>query len=502
MSILLVMTGSILTAAAQNVTMTSYETAFGQATVGSEPRGRGTVGIIFSCSTTLFFCVWTSVHTNIMRGATPWYRLYYKFIYMLVSLIVPEGIIICAFGQWRAANRLRRAWRQKLGLEPITWLNTLMFWRTSEDGLGSDGAFFVVMGGFVVDLPIPAVTDDKLPITAKPATATLTPHGFLKYLDEGYIHRETFDKRSIVDKGKTSNIAKLVASTQTLWLLVQCVSRWVTSLPLTLLEIHVVIQVLCTIILYTLWWSKPLDVNDPIKISLEKAPADKSRDTPNYGQWELVLEEEKDENYFSESELGKRNFFILSTPACLTAVVGKAYHDMMEYIVHSNYHESQSQESGWLPLFVEGMLITTIGVLHAAAWNVHFPSDVELWLWRGSSIAMCVFPFGPGIIVSKTNYQHDLVVLLWKMQFEKKGFVNWIMQTLRAVHGICVKHGEAGGSIRYVYLHYMLILVCLFFVSCYAFSVMFITVEAYISLRSPPDGSFLTPKWTDYWPHL
>lgn len=31
--------------------------------------------------------------------ASPWGRFFFKLIFMVVSLIVPEGAIICAFGQ-------------------------------------------------------------------------------------------------------------------------------------------------------------------------------------------------------------------------------------------------------------------------------------------------------------------------------------------------------------------------------------------------------------------
>lgn len=113
------------------------------------------------------------------------------------------------------------------------------------------------MGGFVVDLEIPGNV-----------TSTLTPNGFLKYLDEGYIHKNTFDRASIADRGKSSAIAKSIAGSQALWFMVQCVSRWWVGLPLTLLEIHVGIQVLDTAVLYAFWWSKLLDVNTPIKIVL------------------------------------------------------------------------------------------------------------------------------------------------------------------------------------------------------------------------------------------
>lgn len=401
---------------------------------------------------------------------------------MLVALIIPEAIIMSAYGQWRMARKIHKAWISHHKIQPKTWLDTFMFWKTrDDDGLGIDGAFFVVMGGFVLDLP-PHLTPDLPPevLSNTPITTTLTPRGFLKYLGDKKIPRDTFDKRSIVDKGKTSNIAKVLASCQALWLLAQCISRWLSNLPLTLLEIHVTIQVLCTILLYTLWWAKPLDVNEPIKITLSESTFPSSGLIPGYNLFEGTEEPEH---------------FTMITPPCLAAVRSKVHVDMLLYIIPRAEDELQ-----WLYLFMEGMLIFTIGALHAAAWNVHFPSNLELWLWRGCSIAMCVFPWAIGAILLPTEYVQELLGVLWKMQYMKIGFWDWSLRAFSSVHGICKRQAKKHGD--WIFLHHVRIWICVLFIICYAFSVLFITGEAYASLRSPPEGSFLTPVWSDYWPHL
>ena len=42
--------------------------------------------------------------------------------------------------------------------------------------------------------------------------------------------------------------------------------------------------------------------------------------------------------------------------------------------------------------FVMGMIVWFVsmayGGLHATAWNGYFPSQVEMWLWRGSSVCI------------------------------------------------------------------------------------------------------------------
>lgn len=37
-------------------------------------------------------------------------------------------------------------------------------------------------------------------------------------------------------------------------------------------------------------------------------------------------------------------------------------------------------------------LVLTYGACHAAAWNTHFPSTIECWLWRVSAMVVTVIP--------------------------------------------------------------------------------------------------------------
>lgn len=81
-----------------------------QATFATEPPGRGTVGILISCTATFFFCIWTAMHPNIIPGVSSWYRLYHRLVLMAISIVIPEGILICAMGEFRDAKGVRDAW--------------------------------------------------------------------------------------------------------------------------------------------------------------------------------------------------------------------------------------------------------------------------------------------------------------------------------------------------------------------------------------------------------
>lgn len=180
-----------------NVTTSMFQTPYGVFKFQAEPPGRGTVGILISCTATYIFCVWTAVHPDINPRTTWGCRLWYKFVLMVLAVLVPQGLLVCAFGQWREAKKLEQAWRQKAPPE-------------FKDELGMDGAFFVVMGGFLVRTAENPEGHDKRNLH----TAILTPTGFLAYLERGNIVPTSFDKSAITDKGKASNIAKLLACTQ------------------------------------------------------------------------------------------------------------------------------------------------------------------------------------------------------------------------------------------------------------------------------------------------
>lgn len=483
-----------------NVTSSTFQTSLGVFRFQAEPPGRGTVGILISCTATYIFCVWTAVHPDINPRSTWGCRLWYKFVLMVLAVLVPEGLLVCAFGQWREAKKLEQAWRQNAppGL---------------EDELGMDGAFFVVMGGFLVQTFEKPEGRPKRDLH----TAILTPTGFLYYLKKGNIVPASFDKSAITDKGKASNIAKLLACTQALWLIVQSTARFISKMPITLLEIHVLIQVVCTSFIYWWWWYKPLDIEEPVEITL--VPVEGVDPSPN-------LQREDDFQVAMAESLTYRTdaIFVTKKPASDSiAIKSKAFFDLISYIysepaeLNSN-RQSQPSAHGALGMIVEGGLVIVVGGLHLVALKVHFPTTLESYIWIGSSIGMIFFPFVIVAIATFTRYERDLSKILWDVHFGRLRHRDLVPVVLKRIHNICANHAEQNVNnvkiqkrlqeISQVYYflfligHYILIYTCLLSLLLYALSTLYVVVESYISLRDPPAGTFRTPRWGDYWPHL
>jgi hypothetical protein len=135
-----------------NVTTTTYGKKPGlEVTFASGPRGRGTIEILITCTATFFFCIWTAVHANILSGASSRQRFYNKFVLMISSIMLPEGVLVLAFGELRDALLIQREWSQcaeGCGLEKKGEGEADL---RKTDHLSLQVAFFVVMGGFVID---------------------------------------------------------------------------------------------------------------------------------------------------------------------------------------------------------------------------------------------------------------------------------------------------------------------------------------------------------------
>lgn len=112
------------------------------------------------------------------------------------------------------------------------------------------------MGGLAVDV---SRFHDRL------KKVFLTPNGVIHLAQKGYF----FDvpDKDIKDKGKANSLAKGLVLIQITWTVLQCLGRKVAGLPLSILEVHVLAHAGCALIMYTLWFRKPLDIEEPTDVS-------------------------------------------------------------------------------------------------------------------------------------------------------------------------------------------------------------------------------------------
>ena len=78
---------------------------------------------------------------------------------------------------------------------------------------------------------------------------------------------------TIRDKSKANSFAKLLVCVQATWFCLQIITRMAFGLAVSLLELNVFAHALCALVIYLLWWDKPLDIEEPYLIPIPNAEA-------------------------------------------------------------------------------------------------------------------------------------------------------------------------------------------------------------------------------------
>lgn len=160
-------------------------------------------------------------------------------------------------------------------------------------------------------------------------------------------------------------------------------------------------------------------------------------------------------------------------------------------------------------MILEGMAIAIIAGLHVVVSNNYFPTEAEAWLWRMACIGMCVCPLVvivcAALSSSQTSYHVAIAKMLWHNHQVQYTFWQWAYQAAFYLYELAeVQALDAPENRKKVrkYFHLLILVTCLLLLGGYLACILYITVASYISLRNPPDGMFVTPRWGDYWPHL
>lgn len=267
-----------------------------------EPTGRGTVGLLLSSLLTLSLCCYSAVHLNVSEMGFGERILRFipigfvaKASTALLSLFVPEFILQAAFGQWMKARKICTTLRQEARQHDVSSHSESQIEdssRTSAEDIPlvsvgtrkrrpiADGtlqkwsditmemAFFVVMEGLFLDSP--EFLDLPEPMRRK---LFLDEKEFLALVEAGLIQPNIFNQKDIDDKNKSDALGKFLACAQALWMAINVMARKASGLPTTLLELHVLFHIVCTIAMYWFWWNKPLSIVQPLLLSIGKEGA-------------------------------------------------------------------------------------------------------------------------------------------------------------------------------------------------------------------------------------
>lgn len=146
--------------------------------------------------------------------------------------------------------------------------------------------------------------------------------------------------------------------------------------------------------------------------------------------------------------------------------------------------------SGWV--FI---LFVSYGAFHLSAWNAHFPTTIERWMWRGAGLAivglllllllfLLSLPFGVGLSL-------PLGVVL-SLPFEVGGKL-----FDRALKGMMILYSPVS-QFCFVVKYILLVLLTPVAIT----GRIYFLVEALASLRQPAPRTYDTVAWTRFWPHV
>ncbi|KAJ7136905.1 hypothetical protein C8R44DRAFT_976320 [Mycena epipterygia] len=370
--------------------------------------------IVWGCLTTIFACTWVSVHQNIPPPDQGWLSLHLrKLRMMLVTIIAPELVVIFAARQLLAALYISK-----------------------EFNVSKTHGFFFCMGGFVSrngHHPIVTMVQLRDPV-----------------LGGDYILAiQKVKEVEITEKSKGDALSKGVALSQGLWFATQCLARATQHLPVTEIEVATLAFAVINIFIWALWWWKPLDVERPIVVGPGPELQD-SEDERRITLWE---------------EVNAAASWIYPSYSPLSSISVPSFYCTNEKAV--------IQDTKRFALVATGCGVGAIfGGIHCSTWNAVFPSAVEMWMWRCSSLFITAVP--PWIVcITALTVVLDLHEKSWE-------------RSLKDFPRIRIALG--------------LISDLPFFL--YPIARLFLVILVFTTLRALPARAFVDVDWSVYIPHL
>jgi len=193
--------------------------------------GRGTIGIIWSCLTTIVLCTYTVQHPNVpSKPKSKCGQLLSKLHDVLGTLMIPELPAVDALNDfvwsWKHSKRVRgiRGW----------------------EGWSLKQSHFLYMDGIEWEEPSLDLSNSR---NKSPVTFSSFPSNDM-----------------ISERSKADGVAKMIAICQTSWFAITIIFRLSKRMPLSLLEVLTVSYIFCALIMFICWFERPRDIQFRIKI--------------------------------------------------------------------------------------------------------------------------------------------------------------------------------------------------------------------------------------------
>ncbi len=174
-------------------------------------------------------------------GERPSRRCWRKIKWTIYGVLGPEIVLFTAWSQYNEAKDLIKYLNEQRARHKNDQPKELR--KLIDEPFNLRYGFFAVMGGFRV--PSPGLEEESSLISlTSGAVRGLAYSGRFLYVDD----------REVQDRSKADGLAKLLICVQVSWLSIECIARKISHLPLTILEIHTFIHVVCALAIYLIWF--------------------------------------------------------------------------------------------------------------------------------------------------------------------------------------------------------------------------------------------------------
>jgi len=128
------------------------------------------------------------------------------------------------------------------------------------------------------------------------------------------------------------------------------------------------------------------------------------------------------------------------------------------------------------------ILFVSYAAFHLSAWNAHFPTTIERWMWRGAGLAIVGLPVFPLLYFPR---------ILFQIVFDIFDHApKWVRSLVLGFFSV----------VDFIWWLIFWVVFLLVTLAAVAGRIYFLA-EALASLRQPTPRIYDTVKWTQFWPH-
>lgn len=274
-------------------------------------------------------------------------------------------------------------------------------------------------------------------------------------------------KEDIASRGKADFFLKSIACAQIAWLLVQYIGRCAQSLATSSLEALTVAYVVCALFSYFAWWKKPYDLESPTSVVV-----------PSDHEVSFLLENEPFQIPMND--------------------------DPDLAVLHTTF---------WTYVLPCIAAVLSFSSLHFLAYNNHFNTLTEEWLWRASSIMFVWFHLvflafaihmeknmkkpPTAANIAKIGNCAEMKAIWYLFRTVKFLMFRKNSATLNRIDAALLNKCDPDYTPRGPLITFLVSHTLVYFATRF-----YVLIEAFVSLRRAPAGLYDTVDWTKFIPHV